>query len=142
MTTDVCFCGNPIPPDGFTDLYCSAACQWEWTHRGYDRDPVPVRVDWRRVDTSGCRCATTGDGGQCRCTPAPTTWPDPPPEPTYRTGRVAPRPPDPAEAFQRELIRRRPFLGPAMDAAARDLQKQDRSGVFRRILNATRKANS
>lgn len=64
--------------------------------------------------------------------------------PSYQTGRVPTQdraPVDPADAFQRELIRKKPFLGPALDQAALDLQKQDRPGIIRRILNA-RKASS
>lgn len=53
--------------------------------------------------------------------------------------------PDPAESFHQELIRKRPFLGPALDEVARDLQKKsptsDDRPWWRRIRNA-RKASS
>lgn len=47
MAEQVCYCGEPIPPDGLTDLYCSAACQARWQAEGFDPIPIPARPEWR-----------------------------------------------------------------------------------------------
>lgn len=110
-----------------------------------DHDRRQREIDTELARLRPCRCATSEAPAQCHCPPDTPSdrlpWTDRLPEtPTYQTGRVPTdrAPLDPAEEFQRELVRLRPFLGPAIDQVARDLQKQDRPGIIRRILNARR----
>jgi hypothetical protein len=46
-----CYCNAPIPPDGNSIDYCSAACQARWAVQGFDLEPLPARLEWRNTNT-------------------------------------------------------------------------------------------
>jgi hypothetical protein len=50
LEAGTCYCTAPIPPDGNSIDYCSSACQARWVVQGFDREPLPARLEWRHTN--------------------------------------------------------------------------------------------
>jgi hypothetical protein len=51
LESGICYCSAPIPTGGNSIDYCSSACQAMWVVQGFDREPLPARLEWRHTNT-------------------------------------------------------------------------------------------
>lgn len=127
------------PREGHGIRYAAIVGDHEWIDPGEapapprravrDDDPCPVEVAQAAMTP---RIVDHPDGGITYPLDPARTWPDPPESPSMMGYIRATPPPIPP----------RPFLAPALDQVARDLQRQDRPSIIRRILNATKRSST